>query len=91
MQTLDTLNSCLNRFSIGLLCVTLFVLEEYIEILINCFLVGKLILLFRVVRNFPNILGFLLKVYDITGWISSSYVKGYNKLSKAVKVEWNNR
>ncbi|XXG42052.1 hypothetical protein AAC387_Pa01g2402 [Persea americana] len=30
-------------------------------------------------------------VYDATGWISSSYVKGYNKLSKAVKVEWNNR
>lgn len=30
-------------------------------------------------------------VYDITGWISTLYFKGYNVLSKAQQIEWNNR
>lgn len=41
---------------------------------------------------FQNLLlVFLLQVFEITGLISREYFKGYNSLSKPIKIEWNNR
>lgn len=47
----------------------------------------------QVLRPVSILLGIIMCkiVYEITGLISREYFKGYNRLSKPIKIEWNNR